>query len=62
MPATPMTEAPGPTFTTGGTVVVPAAYTTYQPYPVYVRPSYYYPPVSLSLGYVWHGGGHRGWR
>lgn len=35
-----------------------------QPYPVYVRPSYY-PPISLNLGYVyWRGanGGHYGHR
>lgn len=38
-------------------VVYPAyAYPAYA-YPVYPRP-YYYPPISLSLGYVWHGGGH----
>jgi hypothetical protein len=51
------------------TTVVPAAPVTYvAPAPVYyaapvVRP-YYYPPVSLSLGYVYHGGGghHRHWR
>jgi uncharacterized protein YcfJ len=31
----------------------------YPAYPVY-RP--YYPPISLSFGYVWGGGGHRRWR
>lgn len=41
----------------------------YQPAPVYVdpQPSYYYPPVSLSLGFVFGrhwgwGGGHRHFR
>jgi uncharacterized protein YcfJ len=41
------------------------AYPAYQPvypatYPVYpaYRP-YYYPPISLNLGYVYHKGGHR---
>lgn len=35
-------------------------YPAYTPYysPYYARP-YWYPPVSISLGYVWHGGGHR---
>ena len=35
-------------------------YPAYGYAPVYARP-YWYPPVSLSLGYVWHGGGHRRW-
>lgn len=30
-------------------------------YRPYYGPSYWYPPVSLSLGYVWHGGGGRHW-
>ena len=39
----------------------------YQPAPVYVeQPAYYYPPVSLSLGFVlgrhWGYRGHRGYR
>ncbi len=39
----------------------------YQPAPVYVEePAYYYPPVSLSLGFVlgrhWGYRGHRGYR
>src|SRR3569832_779554 len=42
-------------------VVYPAyAYPAYG-YPVYERPYYWYPPVSLSLGYVWHGGGGHRW-
>lgn len=47
-------------------VVYPAyAYPAYGYAPVYARP-YWLPPVSLSLGYVWHGGRHhhhpRRWR
>jgi uncharacterized protein YcfJ len=54
-PGTPMTAMePAPVAT--NTVVVPAAY----PYPYYAAPyGYYrpyYPPVSLSIGYVHHGG------
>jgi hypothetical protein len=30
-------------------------------YAPYYGPSYWYPPVSLSLGYVWGGGGGRHW-
>ena len=53
-PGAPMTLAdPVPVVT--NTVVVPAAY----PYYGYGYRPYYYPPVSLSIGYV-HGGGH--WR
>ena len=44
------------------TVVYPAyaypAYTAYG-YPGYYPRPYYYPPVSLSFGYMWHGGGRR---
>jgi uncharacterized protein YcfJ len=43
--------------------VVYPSYTVVRPayYPAY--PSYWVPPVSLSLGYVWYGGGHhRHWR
>jgi hypothetical protein len=40
------------------TAVYPAAYPAY---PVYAPRPYYYPPISLSFGYVHHGGrGH--WR
>jgi uncharacterized protein YcfJ len=49
MQGTPMTQAPAPAVTT---VVGQPAY-IYQPYPVY-RP--YYMPLSLSFGYVHHGG------
>ena len=45
-------------------LVAPPAQVVYQGYP-YPYPAYpvyrpYYPPVSLSFGYVW-GGGHRRW-
>lgn len=73
MEAPPQTLAAAPATVTSTTTVVPAPPVTYvqpayaaapvyyaAPYPVY-RP-YYYPPVSLSLGYVYHGGGHRHWR
>jgi uncharacterized protein YcfJ len=51
--AMPMTSGPAPVT---NTVVVPAVYPAYA-YPYgYYRP-YYYPPVSLSIGY-----GHHGWR
>jgi uncharacterized protein YcfJ len=48
-----------PIYTQPTTIVM-----TQQPYPVYVRPSYY-PPIRLNLGYVyWRGanGGHYGRR
>jgi uncharacterized protein YcfJ len=43
------------------TAVYPAyGYPAYAyPYPGYYARPYGYPPVSLSLGYVWHGGGRR---
>jgi len=43
--------------------VYPAyAYPAYgYPYPGYYGRPYFYPPVSLSFGYVWHGGGHHRW-
>ena len=70
----PQAVAAAPAAVMSTTTVVPAAPVTYvqpayapapvyyaAPYPV-VRP-YYYPPVSLSIGYVHHGGGgHRHWR
>jgi uncharacterized protein YcfJ len=60
--AQPMVSAPAPVYGAQPvytqpvqTVVVPSAY-------YYPRP-YYYPPVSLNLGYVYGGGyGHRHWR
>jgi uncharacterized protein YcfJ len=53
--AAPMIVAPPPP-----AQVVYAGYPyPYPAYPVY-RP--YYPPISLSFGYVWGGGGHRHWR
>jgi uncharacterized protein YcfJ len=40
----------------------PAAYPVYQAYPVYPAPAYY-PPVGISLGFGFYGGGHHGhWR
>lgn len=56
-PAAPMVMAPAPTVVAAApTVVVPAGYPYY-----YARP--WYPPVSLSIGYVhgW-GGHHHHWR
>jgi uncharacterized protein YcfJ len=67
----PQQLAAAPATVTSTTTVVPTAPVTYvapapayyaAPAPVYyaapvVRP-YYYPPVSLSLGYTWHSGGH----
>ncbi|TFZ00215.1 glycine zipper 2TM domain-containing protein [Ramlibacter humi] len=50
--AAPVYVQPAPTVVVPSTVVYPA---------YYPRP-YYYPPVSLSLGYVWGGGHHRHWR
>ncbi|HVZ42506.1 MAG TPA: hypothetical protein VHA82_01750 [Ramlibacter sp.] len=42
--------------------VVYPSYTVYQPYYSYY-PYYGYAPISLSFGYVWHGGGRHGhWR
>lgn len=55
-PGAPLTSA-DPQPVVSNTVVVPAAY-PYYGYGYGYRP-YYYPPVSLSIGYV-HGGGH--WR
>jgi len=54
-PGTPMTAVDtGPMV--ASTVVAPPVYPAYYPYPPgYYRP-YYYPPVSLSIGYVHHGG------
>ncbi|MEJ6022242.1 glycine zipper 2TM domain-containing protein [Ramlibacter sp. PS4R-6] len=44
-------------------VVYPAyGYPAYAPYPGYYGRPYWYPPISLSLGYVWHGGGRHRWR
>jgi uncharacterized protein YcfJ len=51
---TPMTSAE-PAQVVTNTVVVPAAYPYYAAPYGYYRP-YYYPPVSLSIGYVHHGG------
>jgi uncharacterized protein YcfJ len=49
------------------TMVVPAAPVVVQPYPVYPAYPYpvyrpYYPPIGLSLGFVFRGGGHHHWR
>jgi len=54
----PVTMAPQPLV--ASTVVVPPPAYAYYPYGYgypYYRP--YYPGVSLNLGYVYHGGGHR---
>lgn len=43
-------------------VVYPAyAYPAYPAYPAYYARPYWYPPVSLSIGYVYRGGGHHRW-
>lgn len=64
VPPAPMVMAPAPTIVAAAptvlaappTVVVPVGYPYY-----YARP--WYPPVSLSIGFVHHsGGGHRHWR
>lgn len=59
LPPTAATTYQQPIYTQPTTIVM-----TQQPYPVYVRPSYY-PPISLNLGYIyWRGanGGHYGHR
>jgi uncharacterized protein YcfJ len=38
-----------------------AVYPAYPAYPAYY-PGYYYPPVGVSLGFGFYGGGHRHWR
>jgi uncharacterized protein YcfJ len=38
-----------------------AVYPAYPSYPAYY-PGYYYPPVGVSLGFGFFGGGHRHWR
>lgn len=50
--------APAPVYAPQTPSVVYPAY-SYPPayYPYYARP-YWYPPVSISLGYVWSGSGH----
>jgi uncharacterized protein YcfJ len=71
-PPAPVYSTPAPAVTTPAPVVTapvvtaPVVVPTTVVYPAtyYARP-YYYPPVSLSLGYVWHGGhrhGGRHWR
>jgi uncharacterized protein YcfJ len=65
--------APAPMVVPAPVVVAPyATYPAYPAYPAYAPPVYYrpyYPPVSLSLGFVFRGGhrhhhhgGHRRWR
>jgi uncharacterized protein YcfJ len=83
-PAPDVAEAPAPEVAQPGTVqsavvagaptVAPAypAYATYPAYPAYPvyapAPAYWWPPVSLSLGFGWwgghggHWGGHGHWR
>jgi hypothetical protein len=45
----------------GVVVGQPAPVAVYPAYPVYY-PNYYYPPVGVSLGFGFFGGGHRHWR
>ena len=55
--------APGPVVVadTPSEVYPAYAYPTYA-YPAYYRPyPYWYPPVSFSIGYVYHGGGGHHW-
>lgn len=78
-PAPDVAAAPAPEGTVQRAVVAGAqtvavapvypAYSTYPAYPVYApAPAYWYPPVSLSLGFGWwgghggHWGGGRHWR
>jgi uncharacterized protein YcfJ len=54
-----------PVYVASPVVVQPyPAYPAYPAYPYPVYRPYYYPPVSLSLGFVFRGGhgGHRHWR
>jgi uncharacterized protein YcfJ len=59
-PGAPLVMAPAPAtvVATAPTVVVPAYYPYYSPY--YARP--WVAPISLSIGYVHHSGGHGHWR
>jgi uncharacterized protein YcfJ len=62
-PGTVVAAAPAPVYVQP----YPAypAYPAYAAYPYPVYQPYYYPPVGLSLGFVFrggHGGGHRHWR
>lgn len=66
-PAAPSAVMPAPTVMAPApivqTYVTPApVYYAAPAYPVYQRPYYYQPPVSLHFGYVHRGGGHRHWR
>lgn len=67
-PVQGVATVPGPVVATAP-VYVPApvvvqAYPAYPAYPYPVYRPYFYPPVSLSLGFVFRGGhgGHRHWR
>lgn len=55
--------APGPVVVAPPVAPSPAIYPAHAvpAYPVYAPPAYYrpYPPVSVSLGFVWSNGGHR---
>ncbi|MFL6658122.1 MAG: hypothetical protein ACJ8GW_08635 [Massilia sp.] len=62
--ATPPAYLAAPQYQSGATYVYPQTGYVY-PAPVYVQePAYYWPPVSLSLGFMfgrgWYGGGHYG--
>jgi len=53
-------EATQPVYMAQTPTAVYPAYGYAYPYPAYYGRPYWYPPVSLSLGYVWHSG-HRRW-
>lgn len=57
-PADDMQTAVAPVYAPQTPTVVYPAYAAPVYYPAYYPRPYYYPPVSLSLGYVWHGGHH----
>lgn len=62
----PLAQAPAPMYAAPAYAVSPAPVVYAAPYPVVYAPAYYrpyyYPPVSLSIGYVGGWGGHRHWR
>ena len=53
--------SPQPVYVQQTPTVVYPAYTYPYAYGPYYGPRYWVPPVSLSLGYVWHGGGGHHW-
>jgi uncharacterized protein YcfJ len=56
--APPPGVAPAPVYATQTPSVVYPAYAT-PVYPAYYARPYWVPPISFSIGYVYHGGGHR---